>query len=96
MEYGVDSFEVENGGDVNSNTTVASVLHTVGISLARNLPRGTEPNEVPLYNRLDAMLVNDVLLGGPRTTGSMVGKAGIPSEATRVMIVFMARLAGTT
>ena len=64
LQYGVDSFEVENGGDANSNTTVASALHTVGISLARNLPRGVEPDEVPLYNRLDAMLVNDALSGG--------------------------------
>lgn len=64
LQYGVDSFEIDNGGDANSNTTVASALHTVGISLARNLPQGIEPKEVPLYNRLDAMLVNDVLSGG--------------------------------
>ncbi|GEO12726.1 calcium-binding protein [Microvirga aerophila] len=64
LQYGVDSFEVDNGGDANSNTTVASALYTVGISLARNLPRGVEPNEVPLYNRLDAMLVNDRLVAG--------------------------------
>jgi Ca2+-binding RTX toxin-like protein len=67
LQYGVDSFEVENGGDANSNTTVASALHTVGISLARNLPRGVEPDEVPLYNRLDAMLVNDALSGGAQS-----------------------------
>jgi Ca2+-binding RTX toxin-like protein len=64
LQYGVDSFEIDNGGDVNSNTTVASALHTVGISLVRNLPQGVEPDEIPLYNRLDAMLVNDALFGG--------------------------------
>ena len=64
LQYGVNSYEIDNGGDVNSNTTVASALHTVGISLAQNLPRGVGPNEVPLYNRLDAMLVNDALFGG--------------------------------
>jgi Ca2+-binding RTX toxin-like protein len=64
LQYGVDSFEIDNGGDVNSNTTVASALRTVGISLAGNLPPRVEPDEIPLYNRLDAMLVNDVLSGG--------------------------------
>jgi Ca2+-binding RTX toxin-like protein len=64
LQYGVDSFEIDNGGDVNSNTTVASALHTVGISLVRNLPPSVERNEIPLYSRLDAMVVDDVLSGG--------------------------------
>jgi len=50
--------------DVNSNTTVASVLHTVGIEFAQNVPVGVLPKDVPLAGRVGAILVNDVLVGG--------------------------------
>ncbi|WP_210484690.1 calcium-binding protein [Microvirga antarctica] len=62
--YGVEALDVDAGGDVNSNTTVASALHTVGIDLASHLPRGVGPEDVPLYNRVDAVFVNDRLVGG--------------------------------
>lgn len=66
LRYGVEApdFDLDFGGEVNSNTVIASVLHAVGISLAQNLPVSIEPNDVPLYNRLDAMFVDDVLFGG--------------------------------
>jgi Ca2+-binding RTX toxin-like protein len=80
LQYGVDSFEVDNGGDANSNTTVASALYTVGINLASNLPRGVEPNEVPLYNRLDAMLVNDRLVAGAEND---IVRGGVGGDAIR-------------
>jgi Ca2+-binding RTX toxin-like protein len=62
LEYGVDSFGFSTDG-ANSNTLVASALHTVGINLATNLPEGVTFNEVPLFNRLDQMVVNDILVG---------------------------------
>jgi Ca2+-binding RTX toxin-like protein len=61
--YGVESFGFETGDGANSNTLVASALHTVGINLATHLPKGVTFNEVPLFNRLDEMTVNDVLIG---------------------------------
>ncbi len=61
--YGVDSFGFDTGEGANSNTLVASALHTVGINLATHLPDGVTFNEVPLFNRLDQMFVNDVLVG---------------------------------
>ncbi|MFC4170956.1 calcium-binding protein [Microvirga sp. GCM10011540] len=61
--YGVDSFGFSTGDGANSNTLVASALHTVGINLGRNLPEGVTFDEVPLFNRLDEMFVNDTLVG---------------------------------
>jgi len=63
LPYGVDAFEFFSRGGANSNTLVASALHTVGISLLANLPEGIQLREVPLFDRLDEMRVNDVLLG---------------------------------
>lgn len=63
LRYGVDSFGFSTGDGANSNTLVASALHTVGINLAANLPDGVTFNEVPLFNRLDEMVVNDILVG---------------------------------
>lgn len=63
LRYGVDSFGFSTGDGANSNTLVASALHTVGINLAANLPDGVTFNEVPLFNRLDEMVVNDILAG---------------------------------
>src|SRR4051812_5750822 len=66
LPYGFDIFGQFPGADVNSNTVVGSVLHTVGISLAQNLPPTVRPSEVPLYNKVGAMLVDDVLNGTAR------------------------------
>ena len=64
LRYGFETLGVDFGGDVNSNTLVGSALHTVGIDLAQTLPRGIDRDEVPSFNRLDAMRVNDFLRGG--------------------------------
>ena len=61
--YGVGVFDTGGPLEVNSNTTVASVLHTVSIELGQNFPVGVRPSQAPLWERLSAMLVNDVLLG---------------------------------
>lgn len=63
LEYGVEAYEIDAGGEVNSNTVVASALNAVGINLAQTLPMGVGPGDVPLYNRVNAMFVNDVLNG---------------------------------
>lgn len=64
LQYGLEAYDIDHGGEVNSNTVVASVLHTVGINLAQLLPVALVLQDAPLYYRLDAMLVDDVLLGG--------------------------------
>jgi Ca2+-binding RTX toxin-like protein len=66
LPYGYDFLGQLDGGDVNSNTLVASVLFSVGISLANNLPPTVRPGEVPLYDQVAAMRVNDVLTGTAR------------------------------
>jgi len=63
LSYGVDAFGFISRGGANSNTLVASALHTVGISLLKNLPEGIQLREVPLFDRLDEVRVNDVLSG---------------------------------
>jgi Ca2+-binding RTX toxin-like protein len=75
LDYGFDGDGVDFGGDVSSNTLVASALHAVGIDLARHLPAGITPGDVSLFNRLNDMLVNDVLLGGNRND-TMLGGVG--------------------
>jgi Ca2+-binding RTX toxin-like protein len=56
-----------NGPDLNSNTVVASALHTVGINLAANLPDGVSRRDVPLYDQTRDMLVDDLLRGGSQS-----------------------------
>jgi Ca2+-binding RTX toxin-like protein len=62
------SFDLSANGDddVNSNTVVASVLHTVGIPLSQNLPPTVRPGEVPLYDQIRAVLVDDSIYGTAR------------------------------
>jgi hypothetical protein len=64
LPYGYDIFQQEFGPDVNSNTVVASSLHTVGIEVAGTLPRGLTPGDVPLYDTVRSVVVNDHLNGG--------------------------------
>ncbi len=63
LDYGFDVFRAFPGGDVNSNSVVASVLHTVGIDWTKSLPVGISKSEVPLYGQLQFMHVNDALFG---------------------------------
>jgi Ca2+-binding RTX toxin-like protein len=64
LSYSFDLFNLAGGADLNSNTVVASALHTAGINLASHLPRGISARDVPLYNRAEDMLVDDALVGG--------------------------------
>jgi Ca2+-binding RTX toxin-like protein len=64
LPYGTGVGGIGDPDEVNSNTVVGSVLHAVGVSLARNFPDGVSRSEAPLYNRLSAMDVNDRLAGG--------------------------------
>lgn len=64
LRYGFEARGVDFGGDVNSNTLVASALHTIGIDLAQILPRGVDRDEVPSFNALGAMRVDDSLRAG--------------------------------
>jgi Ca2+-binding RTX toxin-like protein len=64
LDYSFDILDSLDGPDLNSNTVVASALHTVGINLAANLPSGVSRREVPLYDQTRDMLVDDLLRDG--------------------------------
>jgi Ca2+-binding RTX toxin-like protein len=64
LDYSFDIVDAVNGSDLNSNTVVASALHTIGIDLAANLPDGVSRREVPLYDQTRDMRVDDLLRGG--------------------------------
>jgi Ca2+-binding RTX toxin-like protein len=64
LDYSFDIVDAFNGSDLNSNTVVASALHTIGIDLAANLPDGVSRREVPLYDQTGDMRVDDLLRGG--------------------------------
>ena len=64
LKYSIDIADAFPGSDLNSNTVAASVLHTVGINARTNLPIGVLPRDVPLYDHVGDMKVNDGLVGG--------------------------------
>jgi len=63
LHYSYDIFKQFPGYDLNSNSVVASVLHSVGLSLSTSLPSDVDRSEVPLYGQLQDMIVNDALFG---------------------------------
>ncbi|ANY77694.1 hypothetical protein BB934_05145 [Microvirga ossetica] len=63
LDYSVDIFEDVSGGDLNSNSVVASVLHSVGLNLSTSLPVGVSRSDAPLYGQLQYMNVDDALFG---------------------------------
>ncbi|MBB4039959.1 hypothetical protein GGR34_001606 [Microvirga flocculans] len=63
LRYSFDIFRQLPGYDLNSNSVVASLLHTVGLDWATSLPVGVSRSEVPLYGQLQDMRVNDTLSG---------------------------------
>lgn len=63
LDYSVDIFEEVSGGDVNSNSVVASVLHSVGLNLSTSFPDGVSRSDAPLYGQLQYMNVDDALFG---------------------------------
>ncbi|WP_281024359.1 calcium-binding protein [Microvirga calopogonii] len=63
LPYSADIFQQSPGGDLNSNSVIASVLYTAGLDWAKSLPVGVSRSEAPLYGQLQYMNVNDVLSG---------------------------------
>jgi Ca2+-binding RTX toxin-like protein len=63
LDYSIDIFRDAPGGDLNSNSVVASVLHAVGLSLSTSFPDGVSRSDAPLYGQLQFMRVNDTITG---------------------------------
>ena len=63
LRYSLDIGRQISGDDLNSNSVIASVLHTAGLSLAASLPVGVSRSEAPLYGQLQFMKVDDTLSG---------------------------------
>lgn len=84
LPYSFDIYRQAPGDDLNSNSVVASVLHSVGINWATHYPVGIRPGEAPLYGQLQSMKVNDSLFGtahrdimfGGVGNDSLYGRAG--------------------
>jgi hypothetical protein len=73
LDYSIDIFREARGGDLNSNSVVASVLHSVGLSLSRSLPDEISRSDAPLYGQLQYMDVNDTLFGTGNSDRMMGG-----------------------
>jgi Ca2+-binding RTX toxin-like protein len=63
LRYSIDIFREFSGGDLNSNSVVASVLHSAGIDWTTSLPSDVSRSDAPLYGQLQYMKVNDVFSG---------------------------------
>jgi Ca2+-binding RTX toxin-like protein len=63
LNYSIDIIEEVSGDDLNSNSVVASVLHSVGLNLNTSFPDGVSRSDAPLYGQLQYMDVNDTLFG---------------------------------
>src|SRR5918997_3066203 len=63
LDYSIDIFRGAPGGDLNSNSVVASVLHSVGLNLSTSFPDGVSRSDAPLYGQLQYMYVDDTLVG---------------------------------
>ena len=55
LRYSVDIARQVPGDDLNSNSVIASVLHTAGLSVAASLPVDVSRSEAPLYGQLQFM-----------------------------------------
>lgn len=66
LRYSYDIFRELPGYDLNSNSVVASVLHSAGLDLSTSLPVGVTRSEAPLYGQLQYMNVDDALFGTDR------------------------------
>jgi Ca2+-binding RTX toxin-like protein len=75
LNYSLDIFEELSGDDLNSNSVVASVLHSVGLSLSTSLPTGITRSDAPLYGQLQYMAVDDALFG-TASSDRMMGGVG--------------------
>jgi Ca2+-binding RTX toxin-like protein len=73
LDYSIDIFREAPGGDLNSNSVVASVLHSVGLSLSTSFPAGISRSDAPLYGQLEYMYVDDALFGSANSDQIMGG-----------------------
>jgi hypothetical protein len=73
LDYSVDILEDVSGGDLNSNSVVASVLHSVGLNLSTSFPEGVSRGDAPLYGQLEYMTVDDALFGAANSDRIMGG-----------------------
>jgi Ca2+-binding RTX toxin-like protein len=73
LDYSVDIVREAPGGDLNSNSVVASVLHSVGLDLSTSFPDGVSRSDAPLYGQLQYMYVDDALFGTARNDRIMGG-----------------------
>jgi Ca2+-binding RTX toxin-like protein len=74
LSYSIDIFEEASGNDLNSNSVVASVLHSVGLNLNTSFPDDVSRSDAPLYGQLQYMDVDDALFGtasGDRILGGI-------------------------
>jgi hypothetical protein len=77
LDYSIDIFRELPGGDLNSNSVVASVLNSVGLNLSTSFPDGVSRSDAPLYGQLQYMYVDDALFG---TANSDWIKGGIGND----------------
>ncbi|MBB3019556.1 Ca2+-binding RTX toxin-like protein [Microvirga lupini] len=63
LDYSIDIIREAPGGDLNSNSVVASVLHSAGLDLTKSFPDGVSRSDAPLYGQLQYMYVDDILYG---------------------------------
>jgi Ca2+-binding RTX toxin-like protein len=75
LDYSVDIFGEISGSDLNSNSVVASVLHSVGLNLTTSFPDGVSRSDAPLYGQLQYMDVND-RISGTEGTDRIYGGVG--------------------
>jgi RTX calcium-binding nonapeptide repeat (4 copies) len=87
LRYSFDIFRELPGGDLNSNSVIASVLHAGGLDWRTSLPSGISRSEAPLYGQLQYMAVDDTLAGTARSDrilggiGNDVIKSGQANDA---------------
>jgi|GEM_PF-6690736 len=77
LDYSIDIFRKAPGGDLNSNSVVASVLHSVGLNLTTSFPDGVSRSDAPLYGQLQYMYVDDALFG---TANSDLIRGGVGND----------------
>jgi hypothetical protein len=77
LRYSPDIFQDFSGGDLNSNSVVASVLYSASIKWTQVLPIGLSRSDAPLYGQLQYMKVDDALVG---TKNRDVIRGGVGSD----------------
>lgn len=77
LRYSFDIRGQFSGDDLNSNSVIASVLHTAGLNWRTSLPDDVSRSDAPLYGQLQFMDVNDRLSG---TTHRDIIRGGVGND----------------